>query len=34
MSLGNAKRTANKEKRRELREQLSPEKEVSKDRKL
>jgi len=34
MSLGNAKRTANKEKRRELREQLSPDKEVSKDRKL
>ncbi len=34
MSLGNAKRTANKEKRRELREQLSPDKEVSRDRKL
>ena len=34
MSLGNAKRTANREKRRELREQLTPEKEVLKDRKL
>lgn len=34
MSLGNAKRTANREKRRELREQLSPEEEVLKDRKL
>ncbi len=34
MSLGNAKRTANKEKRRDLREQLTPENEVLKDRKL
>ena len=34
MSLGNAKRTANREKRRELREQLTPENEVLKDRKL
>ena len=34
MSLGNSKRTANIEKRRELREQLAPEKEVLKDRKL
>ena len=34
MSLGNAKRTANREKRRELREQLTPEIEVLKDRKL
>jgi hypothetical protein len=34
MSLGNGKRTANREKRRELREQLTPEKEVLKDRKL
>ncbi|MGE5661915.1 MAG: DUF2695 domain-containing protein [Ignavibacteriales bacterium] len=34
MSLGNAKRTANKEKRRELREQQTPEQEVLKDRKL
>jgi len=34
MSLGDAKRTANREKRRELREQLDPEKEVLKDRKL
>jgi|GEM_PF-928357 hypothetical protein len=34
MSLGNGKRTANREKRRELREQLTPEKEVLKDKKL
>lgn len=34
MSLGNAKRTANKEARRDLREQLTPENEVLKDRKL
>ncbi|MDR3601129.1 MAG: DUF2695 domain-containing protein [Desulfosporosinus sp.] len=34
MSLGNAKRTANRERRRELREQLTPENEVLKDRKL
>jgi len=34
MSLGNAKRTANIERRRELREQLPPENEVIKDRKL
>ena len=34
MSLGNSKRTANIEKRRELREQLSPEQEVLKDRRL
>ncbi|HEY8910234.1 MAG TPA: DUF2695 domain-containing protein [Desulfosporosinus sp.] len=34
MSLGDAKRTANREKRRELKEQLDPEKEVIKDRKL
>jgi len=34
MSQGDAKRTANREKRRELREQLDPEKEVLKDRKL
>ncbi|MDR3543976.1 MAG: DUF2695 domain-containing protein [Desulfosporosinus sp.] len=34
MSLGNAKRTANKERRRELREQLTPENEVLKDKKL
>ena len=34
MSLGDAKRTAKKEKRRELREQLTPEDEVLKDRKL
>lgn len=34
MSLGNGKRTANREKRRELKEQLTPEKEVLKDRKL
>ena len=34
MSLGNGKRTANREKRRELREQQNPELEVLKDRKL
>lgn len=34
MTIGNAKRTANKEKRRELREQLIPETEVVKDKKL
>jgi len=34
MSLGIGKRTAKREKRREFREQLSPEQEVSKDRKL
>ena len=34
MSLGDAKRTANIEKRREIREQLNPGKEVLKDRKL
>jgi len=34
MSLGKAKRTANKEKRRELREQQTPEQEVLKDKKL
>jgi len=34
MSLGNGKRTANREKRRELKEQLSLEEEVLKDRKL
>ena len=34
MSLGNAKRTAKREKRRELREQQNPEMEVLKDRKL
>lgn len=34
MSLGNAKRTANREKRRELREEQSPEQEVLKDRRL
>ena len=34
MSLGNGKRTANREKRRELREQQNPEMEVLKDRKL
>jgi len=34
MSLGNGKRTANREKRRELREQLTPEIEVIKDKKL
>jgi len=34
MSLGHAKRTANKENRRELRENLDPEEEVLKDRKL
>ena len=34
MSLGNGKRTANREKRRELKEQLAPEKEVLKDKKL
>lgn len=34
MSLGNAKRTANREARRDLREQLTPENEVLKDRKL
>lgn len=34
MSLGNGKRTANREKRRELEEQLSSEPEVLKDRKL
>lgn len=34
MSMGNAKRTANKERRRELREQMAPENEVIKDRKL
>lgn len=34
MSLGNGKRTANREKRRELEEQLSSEQEVLKDRKL
>lgn len=34
MSLGNGKRTANREKRRELRELLPPEEEVLKERKL
>jgi len=34
MSLGNGKRTANREKRRELKEQLTPEKAVLKDKKL
>ncbi|MBC2723836.1 MAG: DUF2695 domain-containing protein, partial [Desulfosporosinus sp.] len=34
MSLGHAKRTANKENRRELRDKLDPEDEVLKDRKL
>ena len=34
MSLGNGKRTANREKRRELKEQLATEKEVLKDKKL
>lgn len=34
MSLGNGKRTANREKRRELQEQLTPETEVLKDKKL
>lgn len=34
MSLGNGKRTANRERRRELKEQLTPEKEVLKDKKL
>jgi len=34
MSLGNGKRTANREKRRELKEQLTPEKAVIKDKKL
>lgn len=34
MSLGNGKRTAKREKRRELSEQLDPEKEVSKDKKV
>ena len=34
MTLGNAKRTANREKRRELREQLTPENEVLRDKKL
>jgi len=34
MSLGYAKRSANREKRREFREQLTPENEVLKDRKL
>ena len=34
MSLGNGKRTANREKRRELKEQQNPELEVLKDRKL
>lgn len=34
MSLGNGKRTANRDKRQELREQLDPEKEVLKDKKL
>lgn len=34
MSLGNAKRTANTEKRRELREEQPPEQEVLKDRRL
>lgn len=34
MSLGNAKRTAKREKRRELRDQLTPEIEVLKDKKL
>jgi len=34
MSLGNAKRTANKGKRKELREQLTPEIEVLRDKKL
>ncbi len=34
MSLGNAKRTANREKRRELKEQLDPEREVLKDKKF
>lgn len=34
MSLGNAKRTAQLEKRRELREQLTPETEVVKEKKL
>lgn len=34
MSLGNGKRTANREKRREIQEQLSAETEVLKDKKL
>jgi len=34
MTIGNSKRTANIEKRRELREQLTPENEVLKDKKL
>jgi len=34
MSLGNGKRTAQRDKRQELREQLNPEKEVLKDKKL
>ena len=34
MSLGNAKRTAKREKRRELKEKLDPEKEILKDKKL
>lgn len=34
MTLGNAKRTAKRDKRRELREQLTPETEVMKDKKL
>lgn len=34
MSLGNAKRTANREKRRELREEQPPEQEVLKERRL
>src|SRR5665648_8016 len=33
MSLGNGKRTANRDKRQELREQIDPEKEVLKDKK-
>lgn len=34
MSLGNGKRAANREKRKELREEIAPEEEVFKDRKL
>lgn len=34
MSLGNGKRTANREKRRELRDQLTPQEEFLKDKKL
>jgi hypothetical protein len=34
MSLGNGKRTANTERRRELREKLTPDQEVLKDKKL